>query len=85
MPLRYLMYAGLIYSCYVESKPLNIYSSRPQKIPAPGNVCFYNGTSEMEERVELKLSDNFINGEKGDIEVMVLMININYGRNKELL
>ncbi len=36
-------------------------------------------------RVELKLSDNFINGEKGDIEVVVLMININYGRNKELL
>lgn len=31
------------------------------------------------------LSDNFITGEKGDIEVVVLMININYGKNKELL
>ena len=39
----------------------------------------------MEESIELKLSDNFINGENGDIEVVVLMININYGRNKELL
>ncbi len=41
MPLRYLMYAGLIYSGYVKTKPLNIYSSRPQKIPAPRNICFY--------------------------------------------
>ncbi len=40
MPLRYLMYAGQLYSGYVESKPINIYASRLQKIPAPQEYMF---------------------------------------------
>ncbi len=39
----------------------------------------------MEDRMEYRLSDAFMNKEKGDIEVVVLMININYGRNKDFL
>lgn len=47
-------------------------------------VCFFNGTEDKEDRSILRLSDAF--GQKTtDIEVNVLMLNINYGKNKELL
>ncbi len=85
MPLRYLIYTGMIYSAYVTNTKFSLYSSSLQKIPAPRCVCFYNGEKETEDRQILKLSDAFINGNKGDIEVEALLININYGRNKELL
>ncbi len=85
MPLRYLLYAGMIYTGYVKMKPVNIYSPYLQKIPAPRCICFYNGEMETDDRTELRLSDAFSNNERGDIEVRALMININYGRNRELL
>lgn len=69
MPLRYLMYTGMIYSAYVRNNKLSLYSSSLQKIPSPRCVCFYNGEKETEDRQVLKLSDAFINGNKGDIEV----------------
>ncbi len=85
MPLRYLIYAAMVYSSFIKTKPINLYSPYLQKIPAPRCICFYNGKSEIGDEREEKLSDAFINNEKGDIEVKARMININYGRNKELL
>ena len=84
MPMRYLIYVGMVYSKYIESTDnYNQYSHTLQKAPAPKCVCFYNGTADKDDRIVLRLTDAF-DGES-DVEVNVLMININYGHNKELL
>ena len=84
MPMRFLIYAGMIYSKYVEeSRHYHRYSSAQQKAPTPKCVCFYNGTTDKKDRITLSLTDSF-DGES-DIEVKVTMININFGHNKTLL
>lgn len=84
MPMRFFIYAGMVYSKYIESsKEYRKYSSKLQKAPTPKCICFYNGTAEQEDRTVLKLSDAF--DSESDIEVLVTMINVNYGHNKELL
>ena len=85
MPIRFLIYAGMIYANFVETtKSFYRFSSRLQKAPAPKCICFYNGPDNKDDKMILKLSDSF--GETDtDIEVKVTMININYGHNKELL
>lgn len=88
MPLRFLIYSGIAYEGYIEeTKDFHRYRQKLQKIPRPKCVCFYNGEKDQVDRRVLKLSDAYVDGlEKGgDIEVKVLMINVNYGRNKELL
>ena len=85
MPMRFLIYAGMVYSKYIETSDNYFeYSSSQQKAPAPQCVCFYNGTANKDDRILLKLSDAFGHN-RSDIEVTVTMININYGRNKELM
>ena len=54
-----------------------------QKIPTPKCICFYNGTESQPETKTLYLSDAYDG--KGDIEVEVTILNINFGKNKELL
>ena len=85
MPLRMLMYAGRVYSEYVHSHGMDINRGSLQRIPAPRLVVFYNGERFTEDKVILKLSDAFLNGQRGDLEAEVTMLNINYGRNKELM
>lgn len=84
MPLRGLVYFAKLYENYVTENGLDIYNSKLQKIPTPQYIVFYNGTeNELDER-ELKLSDAFIKP-GGCLECKVRLLNINYGRNKELL
>ena len=84
IPMRFLMYAGMLFSKYVQSnEDFNIYSGTLQKAPTPKCVCFYNGAVDKDDRTTLRLSDSF-SGDS-DIEVRVAMININFDRNKELL
>ena len=84
MPMRFLIYSGMIYSKYVEeSKNYHKYSSKQQKAPTPKCICFYNGTTDKEDMSILRLSDSF--DSESDIEVKDTMININFGHNKELL
>ncbi len=85
MPMRFFLYAGELYSKHVRQGKdnYNLYSSKLQMFPAPRCICFYNGSDNKDDRSRLLLSSCF--EEKGDIEVTVTMININYGRNKELL
>ena len=86
MPMRMLIYAGMIYDGYTETcDDYHRFSSLQQHAPTPKCVCFYNGLQETEDRVILKLSDSFTPGSDPDIEVRVTMININYGHNSELL
>lgn len=86
LPMRILIYAGMVYAKYVAtSDDYYIYSSKQQKAPVPKCICFYNGTDKKSDRTILKLSDSFPEGSDPDIEVKVTMININYGQNKELM
>lgn len=82
IPMRFFLYQGELYSKCIEYV-YNLESSSLQMFPAPRCICFYNGDEEKDDRSELRLSSSF--EEKSDIEVAVTMININYGRNKELL
>lgn len=87
MPMRFLIYAGMVYSNYIDDRENHYhkFSSVQQKAPAPRCICFYNGTEEKDDRIVLSLSDSFPEDSKPDIEVKVTMININYGHNRELL
>ena len=84
IPLRDLIYIGIEYQQYMNDKSL--YSSKLQKIPAPKFMVFYNGTDDVEDRMELKLSSAYehLAGEP-DLELKVLMLNVNEGHNKELM
>ena len=84
IPLRNLFYVAKEYQKLVEQKSL--YTSVPIKIPTPKFVVFYNGIMEQEEKKELRLSDLFAKQEaEPELELKVLMLNINYGHNKELM
>ena len=85
MPLRFLIYSGMLYDKYARSHDLHLYGPRLQPIPIPRCVCFYNGKAEKEDRAILKFTDGFPSDAESDIEVIVTMININYGHNMELL
>lgn len=65
--------------------PLNKYGSKLLPLPVPKLIVFYNGEKDVEDEIELKLSDSFPEGSKSDVEVRVRMINVNYGRNTKLL
>ena len=88
MPLRDCLYMLQLYQNYIDSRNLDLYSSMLLKIPTPRLIVFYNGQDRMrreEERI-FKLSDAF---EKPDpepsLECRVRMININHGKNQEIV
>ena len=83
LPMRIFLYAAKLYEKYITNSDYYQYSSTLQKVPRPKCICFYNGKAEQPEKIILKLSDAF-DGE-GDIEVKVTMLNINYGKNKNLM
>ena len=83
MPMRFLLYAAKLYEKYIAGSDYYPYSSVLQPAPRPKCVCFYNGTGNQPERKILRLSEAF--GGDGDIEVIVTMLNINYGKNRELM
>ena len=63
-----------------------IYSSKLVQIPVPRFVVFYNGTQEQPERRGLRLSDAFEKKVSSpELEVTVTMLNINLGKNRELM
>lgn len=83
MPMRFLTYGTQLYEQYTASSGYYKFSRKLQPLPKPNCICFYNGTAEQPERQILKLSDAF--GGEGDIEVRVKMLNVNYGKNRELM
>ena len=85
MPARMLTYASMVYSKYISSSNTYMYSEKLRKLPVPKLVTFYNGARKMPDETILHLSDSFPEGSDSDIEVKVRMLNINYGRNAELL
>ena len=87
MPLRGFMYFGKLYSQFVETNKLNVFSAKLHKIPTPGYYVLYNGNENMPDRMVLKLSDAFARKVNNGLafEWTALMININEGHNTELL
>ena len=84
LPLRDLSYVTRQLERYTKDRPL--YGRRLVKIPEPRFVAFYNGTEEQPEQRELKLSDSFLKKtDQPELELKVQMININYGKNRELM
>ena len=90
MPMRKLMYAARLYDRYIHMNKLHIYGTKQVYLPVPKLVTFYNGEENREDSI-LELKDAFKtkNGQpidiESDIQVKVRMININYGKNKELM
>ena len=80
MPMRFFLYTAKLYEKYIAGSDYYQYSSVLQPAPCPKCVCFYNGTAQQPEHQVLRLSDAF-----GGIEVLVTMLNINYGKNKTLM
>ena len=92
MPLRFLMYLAKLYEGYSQRENFYIYSKTLQKIPRPKCICFYNGKDKKEDRKILRLSEMYFEDTKkkteeisGIVELEVVMVNVNYGHNKELL
>ena len=84
MPLRGIFYFARLFEKLVVKQNINIYSSSIQKLPTPRYVVFYNGTQEEPDERILRLSDAF-EVPDGCLECEVVMLNINYGRNRELM
>ena len=84
IPLRNLFYIASEYQVLVKDKSL--YSSVLLRLPAPKFLVFYNGTGQVADREELRLSAAYENlqGEP-DLELKVTMLNINEGHNRELM
>lgn len=87
MPVRQLMYLGRSYDKYIKRTSQNIYGNKLMTLPIPRLVTFYNGKDNIPDHI-LNLSDSFPKGtdpDISDVQVRVKLININPGRNKELL
>lgn len=86
MPLRGYMYFAKLYDKYLASFGYKLSGRRMIKIPTPQYFVLYNGTKEMPDRKEMKLSDAFQHpDDTGGFEWTATLININHGRNKELM
>ena len=87
MPVRMLEYVGKLYSGYITKNKVNKYGSTQIMLPVPKLVVFYNGTTDKDDEVILKLPDAFNENHRveSDIEVRVRMLNVNYGHNAKLM
>ncbi len=90
MPLRGLLYFAKLYQIYVKEQGHDL--SGNQRIPLPilQYIVFYNGVRELPDQSEQLLSQAFEQSPGNgsvipSLECRVRMININQGRNQELL
>ena len=84
MPLRDLLYVAREYQKLVKDE--SIYASTPVKLPAPRFIVFYNGRDDRPAKEVLKLSDAYYTKEEEpELELKVTILNINKGKDQELL
>ena len=84
MPLRDLYY--VTEELKKIAPPGRLHRTGKVQIPVPRFIVFYNGVAKQPERQIYKLSDLFSREEKNpELELIVTVININQGYNKELL
>lgn len=85
MPLRMLQYTGNLFEKYLKENKFNKYGRELIPLPVPRLVVFYNGEDDRKDEVILRLSDSFRSKTVSDVEVTVRMLNINIGRNQNLM
>lgn len=87
MPLRGLFYFSNLLQKHITENKYDIYKSTMIPLPTPKFVVFYNGDTNIPEQCILKLSDAFVGKQKEDgcLEVETLMLDINVGKNMELM
>ena len=86
MPLRGLFYFAMLYKGYITANGMDIYSERMLELPTPHYVVFYNGTRNEPDKQVLKLSDSFRRKmDEAALECLATVVNINLGKNHELL
>ncbi len=84
MPLRNLFYVAKELSMLVDENSL--YRRSLVKIPTPRFIVFYNGIENQPDQKYLRLSDAFeCSLEEPDLELVVTVLNINPGKNVELI
>lgn len=83
MPLRGFFYFADLYKRLLKDTDLSV--NKLVTIPTPHYIVFYNGKKECDDVFTQRLSDAFEDDTEGCIEVTVRVINVNYGRNLELL
>lgn len=82
--LRLLHYYSDLLRNLIDGRLL--YREKEVKISVPQFIVFYNGRDDQEDEVILRLSDLFEQKvQNPDIEIRVRMLNINEGRNLQLM
>ncbi len=84
MPLREFLYSAEEYDKWLIDHEKDVFGSTLVRIPAPRCFELYNGTANEPERTEKHLSDAFASPSPG-YEWTVYLININAGKNMELM
>lgn len=84
LPLRDLFYVSDLLQ--EMTTDVNLYSSKITRIPTPHFVVFYNGTDEIRDVTQYRLSDMFVKKEKEfQLELIVTVVNINDGQSNKVL
>ena len=84
LPIRGLIYFAQLYSKFGQAQERDFYSSSLVKIPSPKFYVLYNGKLDKPDMSYLKLSDAFETPSEG-LEWTATMLNLNYGKNENLL
>jgi len=90
MALRLLMYIGRVYEKITNGR--DVYSKKLIPIPRPEFFVLYNGTDPFPDQETYRLSGSFeklrslglAENETPALELVVKVVNINEGRNKEI-
>ncbi len=83
MSLRNLIYVTCVYAVLVKDD--NLYGRKMIELPEPKFVVFYNGTENLPDVSEQRLSDAYqIHTGEPDLELKITVLNINEGHNQEL-
>ncbi len=84
MPLREFLYSAEEYDKWLIDHEKDVFGRTLVRIPAPRCFELYNGTANEPERTEKHLSYAFSHPSPG-YEWTVYLININAGKNRELM
>lgn len=92
MPLHGVLYFSKLYQEYITKIGGNMYGKKLVKLLYPQYVVFYNGTEPRPEQEFLRLSDSFQTPShppalmpEPALECIALILNINYGNNREIM
>lgn len=87
LPLRDLLYVSTLFKRMIDSKRL--YRKKALMIPRPEFIVLYNGTADIPEYQELRLSDAYLGelreSEEDALQLVVKVYNINSKKNAEIL